>query len=112
MEPALADDPVADDVWREVVRHALPILRTIPPGSRDPFFCQLGLELDLLNCSAGDVAVYRLAAFCRIVLQPVGRGGGSAALPTSRGSSEQPNRPWAAGQYGFLVREYLSLALE
>jgi hypothetical protein len=52
-------------------------------GSQDAFFCQLGLELDLLNEHAGESAVYRLAAFCRIVLQPVGRGGGGGTVNRS-----------------------------
>ena len=73
------DDPVADDVWREVVRQALPVLRVVPLGSQDPCFCQLGLELDLLGSDAGEAAVYRLAAFCRIILQPVRRGAAGTA---------------------------------
>ena len=104
MEPCLADDPVADDVWKEVVRQALPVLRVVPLGSQDPFFCQLGLELDLLNEHAGEAAVFRLAAFCRIILQPVGRGGRRHCKQVVAVVNGRIAR-WAAGQYGSLVRE-------
>ena len=104
VEPSLADDPVADDVWKEVVRQALPILRVVPLGSQDPFFSQLGLELDLLNEHAGEVAVFRLAVFCRIVLQPVGRGGRRHRKQVVAVVNGRIAR-WAAGQYGSLVRE-------
>ena len=111
VEPALADDPVEDHVWKEVVRQALPVLRTLPLGSQDPFFTQLGLELDLLDAAAGDTQVYRLSAFCRIILQPVGRGGRRHCRQVVAVVNGRIAR-WAAGQYGSLVREYLSLALD
>ena len=111
VEPALADDPVEDKVWEEVVRHALPVLRTLPLGCQDPFFTQLGLELDLIDRRVGDTQVYRLATFCRIVLQPVGRGGRRHCRQVVAVVNGRIAR-WAAGQYGSLVREYLVLALD
>ena len=110
-EPSLADDPVPDDVWREVVRQALPVLRVVPLGSQDAFFCQLGLELDLLDSDAGEAPVYRLAAFCRIALQPVGTGGRRHCKQVVAVVNARISR-CAAGQYGSLVREYLALALD
>ena len=87
------------------------MLRGVPLGSQDPFFGQLGLELDLVNGDAGEAAVFRLAAFCRIILQPVGRGGRRHCKQVVAVVNGRIAR-WAAGQYGSLVREYLSLALD
>ena len=67
-----AEDPVPDEVWRQLVSQSMPVLRHIPAGCQEAFFSQLGVELDLLDRSATDTQVYRLAPFCRIVLQPVG----------------------------------------
>ena len=76
VEPYLADDPVADDVWKEVVRQALPVLRVVPLGSQEPFFCQLGLELDRARRGGG-----RLPACGFLSHRPsTGRPLGSSAL--------------------------------
>ena len=75
VEPALADDPVDGTVWKEVVRQALPVLRTLPLGSQDPFFTQLALELDLLDSSAGDTQVYACQPFAVSCCSLWGEGG-------------------------------------
>jgi hypothetical protein len=67
--------PVAPPAWKQVVLQARPVLRFLPPACRDPFFGQLAVELEAIGPGATPDDVYKLAAFCRIILQPLGRGG-------------------------------------
>jgi hypothetical protein len=39
--PGLAEDPVPDELWRQLVAQSLPVLRVIPLGCQDAFFSQL-----------------------------------------------------------------------
>ena len=99
--------PVAPPPWKQVVLQARPVLRFLPPACRDPFFGQLATELETIGPGATADDVYKLAAFCRIVLQPLGRGGKCHCRQAVAGLNGRLAR-WSAGQYLGLVQEYLA----
>ena len=105
-----ADSSLEDTLWLQVIQHSLPVVRSLPLGCRDLFFSQLAAELERIGPSADPSSVYRMAAFCRIVLQPLGRGGRRHCRQAVAVINGRIAR-WTSGQQAALVREYLAQAL-
>ena len=105
--PDLGQEVVTDTDWENVLLKGLPVIRFVPHGAQSAFFSQLALELERITPDSGAAAVWRLAAFCRIILQPVGRGGRRHCKQTVAIVAGRLAR-WAAGQQAALVKEYPS----
>ena len=82
------------------------VIRFVPQGAKTALFTALAQEMELVTTTSGPASMWRLSAFCRIILQPVGRGGRRHCKQTVAVVAGRLAR-WAAGQLGSLVREYL-----
>ena len=101
---APTDADVDDGVWAAIL--ANPVTRSIPAGARLMWYSTLTTALTSCRADSPPEAFLRLAAFCRIALAPLGRGGKRHCRQATTVFLGRLAR-WNAGQHYQLAVEYL-----
>ena len=107
--PAQPDpsSPLTED-WLRMLDNPAPVLRRVPDGSSDLFFAALASELEFISVDSAAADLWRVAAFCRIVLAPLGRGGKRHCRQAAAQVNLRIGR-WQAGQFASLISDYAQI---
>lgn len=103
-------DPWDDSMWSALFCRSQAILRSVPPGALENWYAGLAQCLQALTPSGPADASLRFAAFVRIVLAPVGRGGRRHSKQAAAVVNARLAR-WASGQQLALLQEHLAISL-
>ena len=100
------NDEIEEPCWEQLFLSQTGVIRAIPSAAMSKWLDVLSSELDRIKTDSPPEHAWRFAAFCRIALQPLGRGG---RKHQRQGVATFLRRlaTWEAGQHRQLLEEFL-----